>query len=70
MHVPAWGLIRENGNTSMATRGAKLGLWGKKMESFLKTYQISLHTKNQLGWVDTLADGGRKQPFSPNFVNF
>ena len=30
MHVPAWGLIRGNGNTEMATRGAKLGLCGKK----------------------------------------
>ena len=30
MLVPAWGLIRGNGNTVMATRGAYLGLCGKK----------------------------------------
>ena len=63
MHVPAWGLIKENGNTSMGTRGAKLVICGKKMQSFLKTHQINMHSKNQLGWVDSLAGGGRKQPF-------
>ena len=40
------------------------------MESFMNTHQISVHTKNQLGWVDSLAGGGRKQTFSPNFIHF
>ena len=39
------------------------------MESFLKSHQISVDTKNQVGWVDSLAGGGRKQPFSSNFIN-
>ena len=67
MHAAACGLIREYGNISRATRVAKLG---KKIESFLKTHHISVHTKNQLGQVDSLAGGGQKQPFSPNFINF
>ena len=40
----------------------------QKMESFMKTHQISVHTKNQLGWVDSLAGGGWKQPISLNFI--
>ena len=42
----------------------------QNMKSFLKTHQISVHTKNQLSWVDSLAGGGWKQPFSPKFINF
>ena len=64
------GLIGENGNTSMATTGVKLGICSKKMESFLKTHQISVHTKNHLGWVDSLAGGGWKQLISLNFIIF
>ena len=51
MHLPAWGLIRDNENREMVTRGAKLGLCSE-------THQISVHTKNQLGWVDGIAGGG------------
>ena len=40
------------------------------MESLLKTHQISVHTKNNFGWMDSLAGDGRKRPFSPNFINY
>ena len=72
MHVPTWGIIRENGNTSMGPRGAKLSLCGKNIVLFLKTHQIKMHTKNKKkkGWVDSLAGGGWKQLFSPDFINF
>ena len=43
MHVPAWGLIRGNGNTEMVTRRAELGLCGLKMEVFVKTALTSVH---------------------------
>ena len=42
----------------------------QKMESFMKIQHISVDTKNQLGWVDSLADDCRKWPFSPNATNF
>ena len=47
MHVPAWGLIRRNGNTETVTRGAKLGLYGL----FVKTPLTSVNTMFELDWV-------------------
>ena len=40
------------------------------MESFLKTHQISVYTKNKFSWVDSLVGGGGKQSYSPNFINY
>ena len=68
MHVPTWGLIRENGNTLMATRGAKLGLMQQKMEQFLKTHKISVSTKFERDCMNTFSDDGQKPPFTPNFI--
>ena len=39
-------------------------------EPFLKTHQISVHTKNQLDWAYSLTGGDWKQAFSPNFIDF
>ena len=46
----------------MATKGATSGIRGKKRN------QKSVDTKKQLGWVDSLAGDGWKQPFSPNLI--
>ena len=58
MQVPAWGLIRENANTLMATRGAKLGLCDKN-GIISEDSPNNVYTKNQLGGMDNLAGGGR-----------
>ena len=66
MHVPAWGLIRGNGNTEIVTRGAKLGLCGL----FVKTTLTSVNTMFEIDWVSiiphngTFSDIGQKPPFS------
>ena len=66
IHVPAWGLIRGNGNTEMVTIGAKLGLCGL----FLNTLLTSANTMFKIDWViiiphdGTFSDIGQKPPFS------
>ena len=66
MHIPAWGLIRGNGNTEMVTWGAKLGLHGL----FMKTPLTSVNTMFERDQViiiphnGTFSDNGRKPTFS------
>ena len=43
MHVPAWSLIRGNGNTEIATRGLNMA-YATKMESFVKTPLTIMNT--------------------------
>ena len=63
MHIPTRDLIRGNENTEIATRGPKLGQRGQKMESFVRTYQIRVHSKIKVVWVISAPGGGQKSQF-------
>ena len=65
MCIPAWGLIRGNGNTEMVTRGAILGLCGL----FVKTPLTSVNPMFEIDWVIIIShngifsDIGQKPPY-------
>ena len=60
MHVPAWGLIRGNGKTEMATEGQNLANVAQKRINSEHTPNISVDTKFELDCGNTFSDNGRK----------